>query len=141
MAYKGVMNTTPDRKRRIGLPRYRLAADGIQEVKRAMDKKTEHLVDDLEMQWEGAEPGARRTLMTAHLLNGIFTWFLGLPDADQDDILLHGIAAYIRRLEGDPKAPFESIPVRSAKARGIGGRISDSDQPPKPKRKDLGPET
>lgn len=125
MAYNGVMNPkSENRERRQGNAAYRLATDTIVELKRGMDQERTRLIDELGMRWEGADEGMRSTLMTAHLLAGLCTWFLGLPEAVRNEILKEGLALYVARLDGDPKAPFQSPRWKDAKLRGVGGYTS-----------------
>lgn len=128
-----------NRKRRIGSADYRISVDSIQELKRGIEADTDHFVDDLKKEWEGGEPDARRTLMPGHLMNGLLTWFLGLPQGVRDDILIEGLELYINRLDGDPKSSFVAPAWKMAKTRGAGGYArGNAGDTPKPKGKDVG---
>jgi hypothetical protein len=131
-----------ERERRQGSSSYRLSVDTIREVKRGMDAETNRLVDDLGMKWEGADPGMRSTLMPGHLMAGLFTWFLGLPELQRNEILKEGLDLYVKRLDGDPKAPFSAPLRKDAKLRGAGGYTAENTgDTPKPKGKHFGPDS
>jgi hypothetical protein len=112
---KSAKSSDEPRKRRQGSKASRLAIDTIVEVKRGMDAERFRLMDELGMRWEGSDEGKRQTLMTAHCMAGLFTWFLGLPEALRNEILKEGLDFYVKRLDGDPKAPFQLPRWRDAK--------------------------
>lgn len=142
MKYKSAMNTTQsndERPRRKGTKNFRVSVDSIREVKRGLAKLTDHVKDDLDWEWEGANEGEPRVLRPMHLANALFTWFLGLPEPAKLAVMREGLKLYVERLDGDPAAPFVSPVVREIRARGVGGYVIDdgSGEPPKPKGKDL----
>ena len=135
------MSTTPSekKKRRQGRKAYRLSADGIQEIKRGMEGEKNRLIDEFGMKWEGAEPKMRNVLNVAHIMNGLMTWFLGFPQSVRDEILKEGLELYIKRLDGNSKAPFIMPAWKMAKTRGAGGYAGDNGgNSPKSKGKNLG---
>lgn len=151
MKYKGTMdtNTPPTSQgqqpvRRIAHKNYRLTADSLREIRRGLQKETDRVSDDLEWDWEGGVENAPKTLRPAHLINGLLTWFLGLPEATRTAILRDGLDLYIGRLDGDPAAPFRTLVTgRDAQMRGLGGIIHPKKpgDSAKPKREDSGTDT
>ena len=131
------MNKTPAAPdkfpRRIADKRYRLTADSLKELRRGLTRETDRIID-LGWDWEGGIEGAPKTLRPAHLMNALATWFLGRSLDERTAILQEGLTLYIRRLDGDPAAQFESIDRGPAKVRGAGGYSSqDGGNAPNPK--------
>ncbi len=135
------MSTPPPKHRRIADKRYRLTADSLREIRRALAKETDRVSDDLEWNWEGGVEGAPKTLRPAHLLNALATWFMGRSTEERTAILKEGLTLYIARLDGDPAAPFGSVDRGDAKVHGTGGYMPQpGGNAPKPKRRDLAAE-